>query len=255
MDAREILIANTRTQKTSKLTTDATTLGELKIAMEAEGIDFYGMTFTEGISKTQLIDDSTQLPHNLQYKGRITNNLVILLTNTKKNIASGAMSRKEVYQAIKDNNLQDAVKKGFGRNFTQIPTVELIEFLGKNNIKVKDAEEDPREVEPEVEETKAGIDEDDYDEDATSNVIHTLKDIIIDSDIITLNDSLFVHIAVLANNKALSVKDVKTLQEDLDIIINAMNEDKYVASKEKVSTSDGNITDDDVDDILKELNI
>ena len=108
---REILIANTKTQKRSKVTTSATTLGELKADLRAAGIDYSGMTFTEGISKTQLLDDATQLPQNVMYKGQPTNNLVILLTNTKKNIASGAMSRKEVYQAIKDNNLQETSLK------------------------------------------------------------------------------------------------------------------------------------------------
>ena len=87
---REILIANTKTQKRSKITTSATTLGELKNDLRAAGIDFSNMTFTEGISKTQLLSDDTQLPQNVMYKGQPTNNLVILLTNTKKNIASGA---------------------------------------------------------------------------------------------------------------------------------------------------------------------
>jgi len=119
---REILIANTKTQKRSKITTSATTLGELKADLQAAGIDYSNMTFTEGISKTQLLNDATQLPQNVMYKGQPTNNLVILLTNTKKNISSGTMTRKEAYQAIKDNNLQDAVKEEFGRNFTQVPT-------------------------------------------------------------------------------------------------------------------------------------
>lgn len=263
MEQREILIANTKTQKTSKLTTDATTLSELKAAMDAAGIDYYGMTFTEGISKTQLIDDSTQLPHDLQYKGKVTNNLVILLTNTKKKIASGAMSRKEAYQAVKDNNLQDAVKKNFGKNFTQVSTAELISFLDKSNVKMEkatreDVEESTKEVETEIKETKTevneeGEDNEDYDEDVTSDVHYTLKDIIIDSDMVTLNDSLFVHIAMLANKKILSVKDIKELQENLNTIINVLNEENCSAQKGKVSTSDGSITDDDVDDILNEL--
>ena len=37
---REILIANTKTQKRSKITTSATTLGELKTDLRAAGIDF-----------------------------------------------------------------------------------------------------------------------------------------------------------------------------------------------------------------------
>ena len=107
MENREILVANTRTQRRDKIITNATTLGELKSALTSAGIHVSGRTFTEGISKTQLLDDATQLPQNVMYKGNPTNNLVILLTNTKKNIASGTMSRQEAYAAIKGDNLQD----------------------------------------------------------------------------------------------------------------------------------------------------
>ena len=62
---REILIANTKTQKRSKVTTSATTLGELKADLRAAGIDYSGMTFTEGISKTQLLDNATQMPQTV----------------------------------------------------------------------------------------------------------------------------------------------------------------------------------------------
>lgn len=133
MENREILIANTKTQKRSRLMTDAATLGELKSALDAAGIDYEGMTFTEGISKTQLLDDDTQLPQNVMYKGQPTNNLVILLTNTKKNIASGAsgLSRSEVYQLIKDYGLQEVVKSIYHHNFTMVSTKDLMEVIDK----------------------------------------------------------------------------------------------------------------------------
>lgn len=113
MIEREILIANTKTQRRSKVTTNATTLGELKSALDAAGIDYSGMTFTEGISKTQLLDNATQLPQNVIYKGQPTNNLVILLTNTKKNIASGihAADRQAAYSIIKERGLQEEIKE------------------------------------------------------------------------------------------------------------------------------------------------
>lgn len=84
MIEREILIANTKTQKRSKITTDATTLGELKTALSAAGVDYSGMTFTEGISKTQLLEDGTQLPQNVMYKGQPTNNLLFCLPTPRR---------------------------------------------------------------------------------------------------------------------------------------------------------------------------
>lgn len=123
---RTIQIANTKTQQRHTIETSATTLGELQDQLTLQGIDFSGMTFTEGISKTQLLSRESILPTNVMYKGRPTNNLVILLTNTAKEIASGATTRAEVYALIKKYNLQEEVKNRFGKNFTQVSTENLM---------------------------------------------------------------------------------------------------------------------------------
>lgn len=249
MITREILIANTKTQKRERLESSATTLGELKAEMEAAGIDYSGMTFTEGISKTQLLNDDTQLPQNVRYHGQETNNLVILLTNTKKNIASGAMSRKEAYQAIKDHDLQDEVREEFGRNYTQVPTSDLEVFIN-NNVDSSDADE----VEIEDTEDEEKEDTEDYNANDDEEVC-SLEDLITDIRIESLENSLFVHIAQLACNKALEVYDVMDLQDDLSIIIKSMKkgEDKHKVKYEPVSTSDGLIGDDDIDDMINSL--
>lgn len=261
---REILIANTKTQKRSKVTTSATTLGELKADLRAAGIDYNGMTFTEGISKTQLLDDATQLPQNVMYKGQPTNNLVILLTNTKKNIASGTMSRKEVYQAIKDNNLQDAVKEEFGRNFTQVPTSDLLVFLAQDgNAEVTETLDDkPTDTEnndiitPEVKEEEIP---DTEDEDLPDYVDDIITDTRVDS---TVN-SLYVHIAILVDNEVLSVIDLEELSADIEYLTKVAKKEQNTVEKlpfeetpkKAVNTSDGSITDDDIDDMLDELGV
>lgn len=259
---REILIANTKTQKRSKITTSATTLGELKADLQAAGIDYSNMTFTEGISKTQLLNDATQLPQNVMYKGQPTNNLVILLTNTKKNISSGTMTRKEAYQAIKDNNLQDAVKEKFGRNFTQVPTSDLLVFLAQDgNAKATETlddkpvnTEDNGIMDPEFEEEKETTDTDD------ENLPDYIEDIITDLDINTPKDSLYAHIAMLVNNDVLSIEDLEDLKDDIDYLIKVAKKEKgtskvKTAPKPSVSTSDGSITDNDIDDMLNELGV
>lgn len=261
---REILIANTKTQKRSKVTTSATTLGELKADLRAAGIDYNGMTFTEGISKTQLLDDATQLPQNVMYKGQPTNNLVILLTNTKKNIASGTMSRKEVYQAIKDNNLQDAVKEEFGRNFTQVPTSDLLVFLAQDgNAEVTETLNDkPTDTEnndiitPEVKEEETP---DTEDEDIPNYV----DDITTDTRVDSIVNSLYVHIAMLVDNEILSVADLEELSADIEYLTKVAKKEQNTVEKlpfeetpkKAVSTSDGSITNDDIDDILDELGV
>ena len=145
---RNIKIANTKTQQRYTITTSATTLGELQDQMTAQGIDFAGMSFTEGLSKTQLLTRDTPLPTNVMYKGQPTNDLVMLLTNTTKNIASGAMDRKEAYRLVKEMNLQDAINEGEGVNWTRCKTDVLESWInasrnGAGETELPEAIEEP----------------------------------------------------------------------------------------------------------------
>ena len=132
MEARRITVVSTQTQRKSVITTGAETLAELKSALDEAGINYDGMTFYEGTSRTELKDNASVLPKDVPYKGTTTNELVFMLTNTNKKIKSGGMSRAEAYAAIKANNLQDAVKSKFGKNFTQCSTEDLIGMMAKS---------------------------------------------------------------------------------------------------------------------------
>ena len=134
MDARKITVVQTKNQKKSVIMSAATTLAELKSDLRANGIDYDGMTFFEGTSKIELKNDASVLPHDVPYKGTITNELVFMLTNTNKKIRSGAtnMSRMEAYNAIKSMGLQDACVKKFGKNFTMCKTIDLIALIQSN---------------------------------------------------------------------------------------------------------------------------
>lgn len=238
MMEREILIANTKTQTRSKITTAATTLGELKAALDAAGVDYSGMTFTEGISKTQLLDDATQLPQNLMYKGKATNNLVILLTNTKKNIASGiyAEDRKACYSIIKEHNLQDAVKEEFGRNFTQVPTTDLQNFVAAYTV-----------------DYDKGSDYD-VDDDKAISYFDSKKKV----DTPTTRDlfnSLMLINSYFIKKGIFGYEDLKNLE---NLFSNAVKDMENVAKpvdSKPVSTSDGSIDDDDIDNMLNDLEL
>lgn len=130
MEARKITVVQTKNQKKSVIMSAATTLAELKSDLRANGIDYDGMTFFEGTSKVELKNDASVLPHDVPYKGQVTNELVFMLTNTNKKIRSGAtMSRTEAYNAIKSMGLQDACVKKFGKNFTMCKTADLIALV------------------------------------------------------------------------------------------------------------------------------
>lgn len=134
MEARKITVVQTKNQKKSVIMSAATTLAELKSDLRANGIDYDGMTFFEGTSKVELKNDASVLPHDVPYKGIVTNELVFMLTNTNKKIRSGAatMSRAEAYSAIKSMGLQDACVKKFGKNFTMCKTIDLIALVQSN---------------------------------------------------------------------------------------------------------------------------
>ena len=132
MEARKITVVQTKNQKKSVIMSAATTLAELKSDLRANNIDYDGMTFFEGTSKVELKNDASVLPHDVPYKGIVTNELVFMLTNTNKKIRSGAMSRTEAYNAIKSMSLQDACVKKFGKNFTMCKTADLIALVQSN---------------------------------------------------------------------------------------------------------------------------
>ena len=135
MEARKITVVQTKNQKKSVIMSAATTLAELKSDLRANNIDYDGMTFFEGTSKVELKNDASVLPHDVPYKGTVTNELVFMLTNTNKKIRSGAatMSRAEAYSAIKSMGLQDACVKKFGKNFTMCKTADLIVLVQSNS--------------------------------------------------------------------------------------------------------------------------
>lgn len=134
METRKITVVQTKNQKKSVIISAATTLAELKSDLRANGIDYDGMTFFEGTSKVELKNDASVLPHDVPYKGTVTNELVFMLTNTNKKIRSGAtnMSRMEAYNAVKSMGLQDACVKKFGKNFTMCKTTDLIALIQSN---------------------------------------------------------------------------------------------------------------------------
>ena len=152
MEARKITVVQTKNQKKSVIMSAATTLAELKSDLRANDIDYEDMTFFEGTSKVELKNDASVLPHDVPYKGTITNELVFMLTNTNKKIRSGAttMSRAEAYSAIKSMGLQDACVKKFGKNFTMCKTADLIALIQSNGGSEPDAPKAETEKEEKV---------------------------------------------------------------------------------------------------------
>lgn len=140
METRDIMIVNSVDMSKTTISTNATTLGELKRELDAKGINYEGMSFFEGISKTELKSDESQLPTNVNYKGTITNNLVFRLTKTSKKIQSGAYTRNELYSYIRENDLKSAFYNEYSKNYTNASTDTLTDFVNKHMNKVEQSE-------------------------------------------------------------------------------------------------------------------
>ena len=224
---RQITVANTKTQKRDKFECDVETLGELKKELDARGIDYSGMSFTEGLSKTILTDDTSVLPSNLPYKDQRTNNLVILLTNTEKKISSGA-DRKALYAAIKEHNLQEQIQKKFGKNYTNVGSDDLEKFV--NNAIKKGGEsaapapkEEPKKETPKKEEPSK-----------TEGVSEGLK--------MNLIETIVNGLTTLMSKNILS-------QDDLNKIAGAISTGE---AKEPTTEENLEISDDDIDSMIKD---
>lgn len=132
MEARNITIVSTQNQNKYVVNTDATTLRELKAALDAQNINYSGMTFYEGLSHTELLTDDSILPHDVPYKGSVTNELVFMLTVPNKKIRSGANlseAREALYAAVEELGLKDACISVYGKNFTQCKNSELMTLV------------------------------------------------------------------------------------------------------------------------------
>lgn len=126
MNVKRFTVVDTRTNRTKTIESTATTVGELKEDLRKNDINPDGMAIQEGLSKTELGDDSSYLPHDVPYKGGTTNNLVFRLTQREKRIKSGAMSRSEAFTRVKELGLADYINKKYGKNFTQCKTEVLV---------------------------------------------------------------------------------------------------------------------------------
>lgn len=138
-------IVDTESQKTKEIKSNATTVAELKRDLRQNGFNVEGKTIQEALTRTEFKDDSSVLPHDVPYKGSTTNDLVFRLTKTNKQVRSGT-DRQEAYAEVKRLGLDDAIKAKFGKNFTQVSTKDLIDFINANGKKAAPAKKEAKET-------------------------------------------------------------------------------------------------------------
>lgn len=146
MENRKITVVSTTANTKLVIETNATTLEELKRDLDAANLNYEGMVFYEGLSRTELIDDDSQLPHDVTRTNRetgeveTTNELLFLLSPSAKKYNSGVSGtnehRTKLFNFIRKNKLQDDLRKKTGKSFTNCSTEVLENFVSKYKAKV-----------------------------------------------------------------------------------------------------------------------
>lgn len=140
---RTVTVKNYTTQEARVFENiDVNTWGKLKKILEENDIEVEGMNAREGLSKVQLLNDDSILPHGIPYKGKVTNDLFILLTLGKKNLnLGGEPSREEVVNEMKKLHLEDVIKELTGKHWTNVSTVALYRIVSDKGQKPAKTEE------------------------------------------------------------------------------------------------------------------
>lgn len=130
--AYKTLVASSATQQRWTIDSNAHTLQELKEEFRQNNIPFEGLAITEGLcTKAELTRDDAEIPvsqRTVNYNGE-TYSRVFLITNARKQIASGAYDRKALYAEIKRLNLQEDIKQLYGKNYTMVGNEQLADAI------------------------------------------------------------------------------------------------------------------------------
>ena len=102
----------------------------MKQAAKAAGVHYEGKDWLERISQQSPLSDESILPTNLPWQGKVTNDLVFVLTDTNKKIKSG-LGRNEILEKVRDLGLQQELKLKYGKPYTNISNDILLKEVGE----------------------------------------------------------------------------------------------------------------------------
>ena len=114
---------------------NATTYGQLREELQSQGFDLSNTRVTEGNTQLDLVNDDAVLPTNIQKRGQITNDLIIVMTPNARpksgsidvQNASYAELRAEI-KALYHGNQSEEARAYFG-NYTQMKTADMLNLL------------------------------------------------------------------------------------------------------------------------------
>ena len=209
-------VVDTETQRTKEIKSYATTVGELKRDLRQNGFNVNGKTIQEALTRVEFKDDEALLPHDVSYKGTITNDLVFRLTKTDKQVKSG-MDRKEAYDQVKKLGLADDIKAIYGKNFTQVSTADLVNFIENSSKKACKKAAKPSDKKDQKE-PKDNCVKNSKQECQCMKALGRLCDVLIENDTITEDDRLFI----LGDNTEVSEGTSKYGKDELNELLRGL---------------------------------
>ena len=114
---------------------NATTYGQLKEELQSQGFNLSNTRVTEGNTQLDLVNDDAVLPVNIQKRGQVTNDLIIVMTPNARpksgridvQNASYAELKAEV-KALYHGKQSEEARAHFG-NYTQMKTAVMRDLL------------------------------------------------------------------------------------------------------------------------------
>ena len=209
-------VVDTETQRTKEIKSSATTVGELKRDLRQNGFNVDGKTIQEALTRVRFEDDEALLPHDVSYRGTITNDLVFRLTKTNKNVKSG-MDRKEAYDQVKKLGLADDIKARYGKNFTQVSTADLVNFIENSSKKACKKAAQPANKKDQKE-PKDNCMKNPKQDCQCMKALGRLCDVLIENDYISEDDRLFI----LGDNTEVSEGTSKYDKDELNELLRGL---------------------------------
>lgn len=115
--------------------TNATTYGQLKEELQSQGFDLSNTRVTEGNTQLDLVNDDAVLPVNIQKRGQITNDLIIVMTPNARpksgsiDVQNASYAElKAIVKALYHGDQSEEARAHFG-NYTQLKTADMRDLL------------------------------------------------------------------------------------------------------------------------------
>lgn len=123
---------------------EVSNVSQLKQLLRQNNISYEGMDFLEGVTGTKLLSDESIIPENIPYQGEIVHDACIILTLKDKKMRHGintaGFDRHRLLEAAKD--YKDELLEIFGKNYTNLSSATLAEFLENIDDEDEETEED-----------------------------------------------------------------------------------------------------------------